>query len=171
MDRAPPGRAPSLIDLDGGRFEVPGRISVIVFTRSDCPISNRYAPDVRRLYEEYHPRGVEFYLVYVDPSETPDAIRRHLREYDYPCPGLRDPKHELVKHCGATATPEAVVIGADGALTYRGRIDDRFADVGQPRAVPTTSDLAAAIAATLAGRPVATPRTEAVGCLIADVKE
>src|SRR5689334_10469573 len=82
---APPAAADvaiHLLDLDGHPFDLwpPDRaaVTVVLFTRTDCPIANRYAPDVRRLYQTYHPRGVEFVLVYVDPRESADAIRRHL---------------------------------------------------------------------------------------------
>src|SRR5215475_3292953 len=101
-----------------------GQITVVVFTRTDCPISNRAAPEVRRLCEKYGPSGVNFYLIYVDPHEQPDAIRQHLREYEYPCAGLRDPKHALVSYCQAKATPEAVVFNKDRDITYQGRIND-----------------------------------------------
>jgi hypothetical protein len=164
-----------LLDLDGRPVDFlkhdAGPITVVVFTRADCPVSNRSAPEVRRLHETYHPRGVEFVLVYVDPHESPDAIRRHLREYDYPCRALRDPEHRLVAHCDATTTPEAVVFGPDRTMTYRGRVDDRYVDVGRPRAEPTSRDLADAIESSVLGRPVANPRTRAVGCLIADLKK
>jgi Redoxin len=163
-----------LLDLDGQPVDLlkhqPGPVTVVLFTRTDCPVSNRCAPEIRRLHEAYHPRGVEFVLVYVDPHESPDAIRRHLREYDYPCRALRDPEHTLVAHCNATTTPEAVVFGRDRTMTYRGRVDDRYVDVGRPRAEPTTRDLADAIESTVSGRRVTNPRTKAVGCLIADLK-
>jgi peroxiredoxin len=164
-----------LPDLDGRPVDLlkPDRsaVTVVVFTRTDCPISNRCASEIRRLHGAYHPRGVEFFLVYVDPRESPDVIRKHLHEYDYPCPALRDPGHALVAHCGATVTPEAVVFAKDRTMTYRGRVDDRYEDLGRPRAEPTTHDLADAIEATLQGRPVAHPRTKAVGCLIADLRD
>ncbi len=168
------GESFGLLDLDGSPFnlwrdrEVPA--TVVVFTRSDCPVSNRYAPDIRRLYETFHPRGVAFYLVYVDPKEAPDDIRQHLKEYEYPCPGVRDPRHALVAHTGATATPEAVVYDRDKKMTYRGRIDDLYVELGKARAAPTRHDLADAIEATLSGRPVAEPITKAIGCPIVDLK-
>ena len=170
-----PASAPvSLVDLDGQPHELwpSGRngITVAIFTRTDCPISNRYAPDVRQLYATYHPRGVEFYLIYVDPRELPDAIRAHLAEYEYPCPALRDPSHTLVAATGAKVTPEAVVFDAGRKITYRGRIDNLNDDLGSSRTEPTTHDLADAIEATLAGQPVAEPVTKAVGCYIEDLK-
>jgi cytochrome oxidase Cu insertion factor (SCO1/SenC/PrrC family) len=174
-EAAPVGGTPiQLLDLDGRLFDLwknPGALTVVLFTRSDCPISNRCAPEIRRLHEKYQSRGVAFYLIYVDPQEQADTLRKHIKEYAYPCQGLRDPKHTLVEHCGATTTPEAVVFGSDRAIVYRGRIDDRYSDFGEARAQPTTYDLAEAIEATLQGQPVTNPRTKAIGCLIADLKE
>jgi hypothetical protein len=164
----------SVLDLDGHAFELFNKqnpsIKVIVFTRTDCPISNRFAPEINRLYGAYHPRGVQFFLVYVDPQEQPDAIRTHLNDYGYPCPGLRDPKHTLVHRCSASITPEAVVFGLDGAITYQGRINDLYVALGQSRTKPTTHDLEDAIEATVLGKPVATPKTNAIGCLIVDLE-
>ena len=163
-----------LLDLDGRAVDLrkshPGRVVVAIFTRSDCPVSNRYAPEVRALYERFEPQGVAFYLIFVDPREQPDAIRAHLAEYDYTCPALRDPQHSLVAATGAKVTPEAVVFDNERNVTYRGRIDDLYADLGQARPSPTRHDLADAIEATLAGRSVVEPVTTAVGCKIEDLK-
>jgi peroxiredoxin len=165
---------PQVLDLEGHPFslfgEVGNQATVVVFTRSDCPISNRYAPVVRELYEQFHARGVEMYLVYVDPRVTPDAIRTHRAEYEYPCPALRDPEHALVAATGATVTPEAVVFDRQQRVTYRGRIDDQHAKLGSARPAATQHDLNDAIEATLAGREIAEPATKAVGCYIADLK-
>jgi hypothetical protein len=161
-----------LIDLDDQPFDLwkqSDRVTVAVFSRSDCPISNRFAPEIRRLCESYKARGVDFYLVYVDPEESPQAIRRHLQEYQYPCEGLRDPRHALVAHCKATTTPEAAVFDRNRKLVYVGRINDLYAELGSPRPEATTHELADAIESTLARKPVATPRTKAVGCPIADL--
>jgi hypothetical protein len=164
-----------LIDLDGNPFDLwqasQSQITVVVFTRTDCPVSNRAAPEICRLCELYRPRGVGFYLIYVDPHEQPDDIRRHLREFTYPCPGLRDPQHTLVAYCSATTTPEAVVFDKNREITYQGRVNDQYVALGTPRAEPTTNDLAKAIESTVLGQPVATPRTRAIGCSIADLKD
>ena len=145
------------------------RAVVLLFTRTDCPISNRYAPEVRRLYERFHERGVRFWLVYPDPDSTVEDIERHLAEYAYPLPALRDPRHELVRRAGATITPEAAVFGGAGEPLYLGRIDDRYVDFGRARPEATRHDLEQALEAVLEGRPVPEPRTEAIGCFIADL--
>jgi hypothetical protein len=164
-----------VIDLDGHSFDLRQggdgeRATVIVFTRTDCPISNRYAPTVKTLCDVFQPQGVRFFLVYVDPEEGPGEIRRHLAEFDYPCPALRDPEHSLVAATQATVTPEAIVFDKAHDIVYRGRIDDLYASYAQARDAATTRELSDAIEATLAGQPVTQPVTKAVGCPIADLK-
>jgi len=43
----------------------------------------------------------------------------------------RDVRHELVKLAKPTVTPEAAVFDARGHLVYKGRIDDRFIELGR----------------------------------------
>jgi ribosomal protein L35AE/L33A len=82
---------------------------------------------------------------------------------------VRDPDHALVKYVGARVTPEAAVY-AGGRIVYRGRIDDRYVDLGVERPQATRRDLAEAIASVVAGQAVTQPKTQAVGCFIADFK-
>jgi hypothetical protein len=143
---------------------------VFVFVRTDCPISNRYAPEVARLHGLFAPRGVTFALVYPGDETGADAIRAHLREYSYPFTAFRDPDFSFVGTAGATVTPEAAVFDARGALRYLGRIDDRYLSAGQMRPAATQHDLADALEAILAGQEVKSIRVPAVGCLIADLR-
>jgi hypothetical protein len=161
-------------DLDGGSFDPlaasKGQVAVLVFVRQDCPISNRYAPTLRRLRDAFAPQGTRFFLVYPDPSTTAEGIQNHVHEYDYGMEAIRDPRHELVKLVGARVTPEAAVFDRDGALVYHGRIDNRYVAFGRTRAEPTTHELEDAIEATLENEPVSTKVTEAVGCYISDLQ-
>ena len=143
---------------------------VYIFTSTDCPISNRYAPEIRRLAETFRPKGVSFRMVYPSRAETPDAIRAHLGAFSYDgvTEAVRDPELALVKFTGATITPEAVVFDPAGRRLYRGRIDDRYVDFGRARPAPTRRDLRDALDATLAGKPVQNPTTKAIGCFIPD---
>jgi hypothetical protein len=167
----------SLRDVDGREvrpLEDPAaRAAVFVFVRSDCPISNRYAPEVRRLHERFSPQGVAFWLVYPDPAESPETIRGHVSEYGYPMPALRDPEHVLANAAAIRVTPEVAVFvpGAGGPrLVYHGRIDDRQVDFGRARPAPTQRDLEDTLAAVLGGRPVPRDSAPAVGCFLADAR-
>jgi AhpC/TSA family len=173
------GAKPDLYLLDpAGRrvdpFQGSQRATVFIFVRTDCPVSNRYAPVIRELKQRFTPKGAAFWLIYPNAKVTIAAILKHDRDFQFDCPALRDPRHELVKLTGAKITPEAVVFvpaGAhnDGRIVYRGRIDNQFVDFGIARPAATTHDLADALAAALAGKQVAVANTRAVGCYISDL--
>ena len=142
---------------------------VFLFTSTDCPISNRYAPEVRRIAKSFGSTGVVFRLVYPNPSDDAKAIREHMHAYAYAgvAEALRDPKLALVKFVGATVTPEAAIF-AGGRIVYRGRIDDRYVDLGRERPSPTRRDLFDALTAVVAGKAAPRATTQAVGCFISD---
>jgi len=163
----------AVLDLAGNPVEPLPRSgagpAVLVFVRTDCPIANRYAPELRRLQDRFAGKGVAFWLVYPDPAETPEAIRRHQRDFGLRFRALRDPQHELVKATRATVTPEAAVFmaGPGGPrMVYRGRIDDRYVDFGRSRPAPTTRDLREVLQALAAGSTLTPRTTPAVGCFI-----
>jgi len=167
---APQLRLPDLEDRLVDPFQAPADTKAIVFlfASTDCPISNRYAPEVRRLYEKFAPQRLLFRLVYPNPSESPEAVRSHVEAFAYPMPALRDPRHQLVELAKATVTPEAAVFDTGGRLLYHGRIDDRHVEIGLDRQAPTRRDLEETLAAILTGRRVPQPATPAVGCFLAD---
>jgi hypothetical protein len=146
------------------------KATVFVFIRTDCPISNRYAPEVRRLNEKFANTGVKFWLVYPDPGESTDVIRHHVKEYHYRLSALRDPEHKLVKITGAQVTPEAAVFLANGRMVYRGRIDNRYVAFGKTRPSPTARDLEQVLQDILEGKQVTSKTTTAIGCFIPDLQ-
>ena len=143
-----------------------GKWLVFVFVSVDCPISNRYAPEIQRLHQSFASKGVTFWLVHPNADETPEAIRKHTADYRYACGVLRDPKHLLAKRAGATVVPEAALLDRAGRLLYRGRIDNRFVEPGKERPEATERDLEIALTAAVQGKPVLKPRSRAVGCYI-----
>lgn len=144
--------------------EMEAKASVWLWLSPDCPISNAYAPEIARLTAEYTARGVRLNFVYSEPDLDNAALAAHARAYGLRSSLFRDDDGRLARACGITITPEVAVIDAHGKLAYRGRIDDRFVALGRERSVVTTRDLRDALEAMLAGRPIATPRTPAIGC-------
>jgi peroxiredoxin len=145
------------------------KVFVLIFVSTDCPIANRYAPVLSRLYETYRARNVVFWLVYADPDESSEKILKHLHDYQHQIPAVRDPNHRLVRFCGVSRTPEAAVFAAGPTRQYRGRIDDRFTDYGKSREFAARQDLQESIEAILEGRTVVTPVTDVIGCHIPGV--
>lgn len=173
-------------DLDGHYVDPTkdssARATVALFIDSDCPVSNRYAPEVQRLEHEYAPRGVNFWLVYPDPGISTQTIREHMLSFGYDLPALRDPEHALVRRANAQVTPEAAIFLPDGTLVYHGRIDNRYADLTRRRAEASEHDVAMVLDALLAGKAVdaawnpapgrslKTMSRPGIGCYIEDFK-
>lgn len=171
---AAPNPADGVVGLDGSpvnplAVQETGRATVLVFTTTDCPISNRYAPEIKRLAAAYASRGIRFWVVYPVPGDTPAKITAHAGQFGLDLPVARDTRAALVKATGATVTPEVAVIDRAGGIAYRGRVDDRYVDFGVDRPVPTTSDLDSALTNLLAGKPIEPSRTRAVGCILSDL--
>jgi len=146
-----------------------GKLVVLVFIRTDCPISNRYAPTIQLLSAQYE-RQAAFWLVYPDKAESPAAIQKYLSDYRYQLPALRDPQHALVKRSLVQVTPEAAVFDSRGQLAYHGRIDNWYQSFGRSRAAPTTHELEDAIRATLSGSRPEITASNGVGCYISDLE-
>lgn len=155
------GRDHSPFNLDGATA------SVLFFLTQDCPISNRYAPEIQRIARDYQNKQIRFYLVYVDVTVELNEIEDHLRDYGLSgVIAIKDKHHRLVEATGATVTPEAVVIGDQGEIFYRGRIDNLYAALGKPRRQVTEHDLRKAIDAIIRGEKAPVARTQAIGCYI-----
>ncbi|HKV23447.1 MAG TPA: redoxin family protein [Candidatus Acidoferrum sp.] len=146
-----------------------GKVVVLIFVRTDCPVSNRYAPTIQRLSAE-HTGDSAFWLVYPSKDESAEEIREHDREYGYKIPAVRDPQKILVRESHAQITPEAAVFNAKGELVYHGRIDNLYVDIGRARTIATTHELEGAIRAALSGKHFAPRDSHAVGCYIADLE-
>ncbi|HUS33866.1 MAG TPA: redoxin domain-containing protein, partial [Verrucomicrobiae bacterium] len=144
------------------------KIVVLVFVSSECPISNKFAPELERLSHKFPTNEVCFTLVYPNASDTASKIKQHRRDYQLTGNFLRDPKHELVKKAGVTITPETAVFDEMRNVVYRGRVNDQYLALGKGRPQPTEHDLEDAIAIVLEGKKPKQSRTEPVGCLIQD---
>jgi hypothetical protein len=162
-----------LLDLDNRQVD-PFQASTgvkafaFLFVSTECPVSNRYAPEIRRMSDAFTSRGIAFHLVYPNPAESPDAIRTHLKDYNLPGAALRDPRQALAAFAKATITPEAAIYNAALQRVYLGRIDDRYVNIGLERPAATRHDLQDALTAVLSGARISEPTTQAVGCYIAD---
>lgn len=163
---------PSGVDLDGRPVTLasPGsRAVVLFFAASDCPLSNRYIPEMQRLARQFAPAGVRVWFVYPNPGDTADVVRAHHLEFHITPQTTLDTQQSLTRMARATTTPEAAVFIPQGEglrEVYRGRIDDRYLSLGTERPLATRHDLEEAVRAVLAGKPVPQPGGPPVGCSI-----
>ena len=162
-----------IIDLHASATDViagsHGRVLVLVFLRTDCPISNRYAPLIQEMSRKYA-RDASFQLIFPDRNESQQKIEQFLKDYHYQLPAIRDVDHVLARKTLVKVTPEAAVFGRRGELLYRGRIDNLYEHIGQARRAATTHELAVAIDAAIKGVKVPISTVDGVGCFIADVE-
>ena len=133
----PPGPADAatalrgVVDLAGRPIESLApkgtRAVVLFFTATDCPLANRYVPQMSALTQSR--RGVEVWFVYPNAGDAADLVRAHQAEYRIKSPTALDTGHALSQWARATVTPEAAIFVPDGhglREIYHGRIDDRY---------------------------------------------
>jgi hypothetical protein len=149
-----------------------GSLGAAVFISHECPIANAMAPDLIAIAAQARARGVDFYAIHAGSWADEAALAAHAQAYglDGAMTVLVDRRLRTVRALGATVTPEGVVFRRDGVggfeRLYLGRVNDLYAAIGRRRARPITNDLADAIDAAAAGRPVAARAQPAVGCFI-----
>ncbi|MDQ2985727.1 MAG: redoxin domain-containing protein [Armatimonadota bacterium] len=144
--------------------------TVLFFISVDCPIANRFAPEIARIAAEFSKKGFEFARVYPDATAKAEAVTKHGKDYSLAgIPAIIDANHYIVNKVRPKVTPEAAVVGKDGRLLYRGRIDDSYMDHGRYTANPSRRDLREALADILSGRAVRLKSVPAVGCDISEL--
>ncbi|MBV6458767.1 MAG: hypothetical protein HONBIEJF_01905 [Fimbriimonadaceae bacterium] len=169
-----PVKLPPLMGLDGRQHAAPepdSKLTVALFIAVDCPIANRYAPEVSRIHGTYAKKGVSFLRVYVDPTIPKAEIIKHGKDFKLRFPAVIDAKHEWVKGMGVAITPEAAVLDGKGNVLYRGRIDDRFVEHGRAKDNPDRRDLKIALDEALAGKAVSQPNVPSIGCFIPNLPD
>lgn len=164
---------PLAIDVDGHPVTdlAPSGVRAVVlfFAASDCPISNRYIPEIQRIAKQFDPLGVRVWFVYPNPGDDAKVIRAHDLEFAITANTALDTEQTLTRMAQATITPEVAVFVPQAMSlheVYRGRIDDRYLALGAERPQATHHDLEEAIRAVLANKPVPEPAGPPIGCSI-----
>jgi hypothetical protein len=155
--------------IDLGKWK-DSKAIVVVFLGTECLLSNNYIAELAGLHRTYSSKGVRFLGINANRQDTPARIAAHARKHDVAFPVVKDPGNKIADLFGAKRTPEAFLLDGSRRVVYQGRIDDQFGIGYRRPGNPTRRDLACAIEELLAGKPVSTARTEAVGCFIGRIK-
>ncbi len=141
---------------------------VWVFLAPLCPICQDYTYYLNALHDEWvkspHPQ-VELVGWFPNPNVTDDAIAEFANRYAIEWDLARD-TIGWSDAVGARFTPEAVLLSPEGAVLYRGRVNDLYYALGKHRSSPKSSDLALAVQQALLGQAIIPAETDAIGCPI-----
>jgi hypothetical protein len=147
----------------------------LFFVASDCPISNRTFPEMKRLREAFTLQGVRFWFVYANAGEKPETVRAHQQEFDEDGDVILDTAGTLAGMTGARVTPEVAVLrpqpgpavaAPKWTPVYVGRVDDRYVRLGLERPQITQHFGQRVMEEVLQGRPVEKPVGSPIGCTI-----
>jgi peroxiredoxin len=158
------GTEHALADFAGRKF------LVIAFTGVDCPLAKLYGTRLAELAKQYEPKGVAFVGIDANQQDSVTAIGHYARTHGIAFPILKDVGNAVADRFGAERTPEVFVLDQDRVVRYHGRIDDQYG-VGYQRKKAEHKELTSALDELLAGKPVSTPQSESVGCLIGRIRE
>jgi len=134
---------------------------VLIYVSTQCPYSNGYNARYQALANKYGPLGVAVVGINSNSTESDQDVVEHSFEHHFTFPILKDGNNIVADKYGASHTPEAYLIDGNGNLVYHGRIDNSV-ELNEVK----THDLANAIDAVLAGKPVINSETKAFGCSI-----
>jgi hypothetical protein len=141
---------------------------VFVFLGPECPISQRYVPELNRLAAGQGTNGVEFFGIIAGQTMTRTQAAAFVKDYAIQYPVLFDEGLALARWLRPTHMPEAFVLKPDGDRLYRGRIDDWYQAPGKPRSVVQHRELRDAMDAARAGKMPAKFFAPPVGCYFED---
>ena len=165
-DRAPDFSLPA---TDGKTYSLAdftaARVLVVFFTCNHCPFVKGSDEGTRRTAEAFIPRGAAFVGINANSEKTNAndsfaGMVGRMAEHKFPWVYLRDESQDTARAYGALRTPHFFVFDAGRKLVYTGR------GVDNPREAEkaTVNDLEKALANYFAGRPVAVPLTNPLGC-------
>jgi hypothetical protein len=143
----------------------PDSLTVWVFLAVDCPISQKYISELRRMDSVYSSQKLRVRGI-VPGKVNPNEVKTFVEEYAIDFPISIDRDFTDVRRFQATITPEAILVNRQGQVLYQGAIDNWFFDLGKYRQRVTEHYLQNSIDAALQGKTPTVSKTEAVGCII-----
>lgn len=141
--------------------------TLVIFTCNHCPWVKMWQTRIATIGNAAIKRGVGVIAVNAnDPAAYPEdgfgEMKARAKQLGFKFPYVVDATSEVARAFGATHTPEAYLLDAQGNLVYHGGVDDNARDekaVKQPW-------LRQAVDALVGGKPVPMAETKALGCSI-----
>ena len=153
------GKTWTLADFDDSS------VLVIFFTCNHCPYVVNSDENTREIADVFADRGVRFVGINSNSARTYveddfEHMVARMAEHKFPWVYLHDESQEVAKAYGALRTPHFFVFDKDRKLVYTGRAIDNPREPEKAK----THELVDALEAVLAGKAVAVPVTNPIGC-------
>jgi peroxiredoxin len=144
--------------------------AIVIFTCNHCPFSVAYEDRIIALHNKYADQGYPVIAINPnDPVKVPDDsyenMQKRALEKGFPFDYIYDETQATARSYGASRTPHVFVLTKQPKgfyVSYIGGIDD---NTDEPQAV-TKKYVEKAVDELIAGKPVTTPFTKAIGCSI-----
>lgn len=143
--------------------------AIVIFDCNTCPYSKAYNDRIVGLAKKYSATfpvvAINSNSPEVSPGDSYDEMVKYAKAKGYDFPYLFDETQEVARNYGATNTPHVYVLKKDAGVykvAYIGAIDNNTKDA-------TAADkkyVEEAVDALVAGKPVPTEKTKAIGCTI-----
>jgi peroxiredoxin len=140
---------------------------LISFTCNHCPYVIGNETREKAFVDKYAPRGLAYVAinsndVNVHAEDDFPHMQQRARRLGFTWSYLYDESQAVAKAYGAIKTPHFFLFDQARILRYVGRMDNNPRDASQAH----THELADAVDALLAGKPVPQPVTDALGCTV-----
>ena len=139
-----------------------------MFICRHCPFVKHVQGELAAIGRDYQGRGVGIVAISANdvashPEDSPTKLAYQAQELQFTFPYLFDETQDVARAYDAQCTPDFFLYDGEGALVYRGQLDD-----SRPgNEIPVTGvDLRAALDAVIAGRPIAGEQRPSIGCNI-----
>ena len=141
---------------------------LVAFICPHCPFVRHIRTAFAQTAKDAQERGLAVIAVNSNdvtafPDDSPDDMRKEVKEGGYTFSYLFDESQEVAKAFRAACTPDFFLFDSRHRLVYRGQFDDSRPNSGIP---VTGRDLNAAIDAVLEGRPMPEVQRPSLGCNI-----
>ena len=142
-------------------------VLVVCFSCNHCPFVIGNEAREKAFVEKYRGRGVAYVAinsndVQAHAEDDFPHMQERAKALGFTWPYLRDETQAAAKAYGALKTPHFFVFDKLRTLRYVGRMDNSPRDPSLAK----THELADAVEALLAGKPVPAAVTEAIGCTV-----
>jgi peroxiredoxin len=141
---------------------------IIIFTCNHCPYAKAYEDRIIALNSKYAKAG--YPVIAINPNDAeqyPDDnfenMQTRAKEKKFKFPYLYDESQSIAKTYGAIKTPHVFIVQKEAknlVLKYTGAIDDNWENAVEAKEKYVES----AVDALLAGKPIITTFTKAIGC-------